>query len=91
MANISNYVVGVQDCETSVEKNFNNFADMVCWLFVTERLNIRKGERVGNYLPFVGNFNLDLPTKAEIENNAVKAYKKRMLKIFHEHFDAHIR
>lgn len=87
MANISNYVSGIQNLETLNEKHFNNFADMVCYLFVTERLNIRKGERVGNYLPFVGNFNLDIPTKTEIENNAVKAYKKRMLKMFHEHFD----
>lgn len=87
MANISNYVSGIQNLETLNEKHFNNFADMVCYLFVTERMNVRKGERVGNYLPFVGNFNLDLPTKAEIENNAVKAYKKRMLKMFHEHFD----
>lgn len=87
MANISNYVSGIQNLETLNEKHFNNFADMVCYLFVTERLNIRKGERVGNYLPFVGHFNLDIPTKTEIENNAVKAYKKRMLKMFHEHFD----
>lgn len=87
MANISNYISGIQNIETLNEKHFNNFADMVCYLFVTERMNVRKGERVGNYLPFVGNFNLDLPTKAEIENNAVKAYKKRMLKMFHEHFD----
>ena len=87
MANISNYVSGIQNLETLNEKHFNNFADMVCYLCVTERMNVRKGERVGNYLPFVGNFNLDLPTKAEIENNAVKAYKKRMLKMFHEHFD----
>lgn len=87
MANISNYVSGIQNLETLNEKHFNNFADMVCYLFVTERLNIRKGERVGNYLPFVGNFNLDIPTKTEIENNAVTAYKKRMLKMFHEHFD----
>lgn len=87
MANITNYAVGVQNCLNDTEKHFNNFADMVCWLFVTERLNIRKGEQVGNYLPFVGNFNLDVPTKYEIENNAVKVYKKRMLKMFHEHFD----
>lgn len=87
MANISNYVSGIQNLETLNEKHFNNFADMVCYLFVTERLNIRNGERVGKFLPFVGNFNLDLPTKTEIENNAVKAYKKRMLKMFHEHFD----
>lgn len=87
MANIGNFVVGVQNLETLEEKRFNNFADMVCYLFVTERMNVRKGERVGNYLPFVGNFNLDFPTKSEVENNAVKAYKKRMLKMFHEHFD----
>lgn len=87
MANITNFTVGVQNLETSAEKRFNNFADMTCWLFVTERLNIRNGKRVGNYLPFVGNFNLDFPTKTEVENNAVKAYKKRMLKMFHEHFD----
>ena len=87
MANISNYQVGVQNLETLNEKHFNNFADMVCYLFVTERMNVRKGRRVGNYLPFVGNFNLDFPTMAEVQNNAVKAYKKRMLKMFHEHFD----
>ena len=87
MANISNYAVGVQSVWTSTEKHFNGFADMVCWLFVTERLNIRKGEQVGNYLPFVENFNLDVPTKTELENNNIKAYKKRMLKMFHEHFD----
>lgn len=87
MANISNYAAGVQNYETLAEKRFNNFADMVCWLFVTERLNLRNGKRVGNYLPFVGNFNLDFPTMEEIQNNAVKAYKKRMLKMFHERFD----
>lgn len=87
MANISNYVSGIQNVETLNEKRFNNFADMVRYLFVTERLNIRNGKRIGNYLPFVGTFNLDIPTKTEIENNAVKAYKKRMLKMFHEHFD----
>lgn len=87
MANISNYVSGVQNYKTLAEKRFNNFADMVCWLFVTERLNLRNGKRVGNYLPFVGNFNLDFPTMEEIQNNAVKAYKKRILKMFHERFD----
>ena len=87
MANVSNFVSGVQNRMTMNIKNFNNFADMVCWLFVTERLNIRNGKRVGNYLPFVGNFNLDMPTMEEIQNNAVKAYKKRTLKMFHEHFD----
>lgn len=87
MANVSNFVSGVQNRMTMNVKNFNNFADMVCWLFVTERLNIRNGKRVGNYLPFVGNFNLDVPTMAEIQDNNIKAYKKRMLKIFHEHFD----
>ena len=87
MANISNYVSGVQNYETLAEKRFNNFADMVCWLFVTVRQNLRNGNREGNYLPFVGNFNLDFPTMEEIQNNAVKAYKKRMLKMFHERFD----
>lgn len=87
MANVSNYMVGVQNLETLSEKRFNNFADMTCWLFVTERMNVRNGKRVGNYLPFVGNFNLDFPTMEEIQNNAVKAYKKRMLKMFHERFD----
>lgn len=87
MANISNYMAGIQNVQTMNEKHFNNFADMVCWLFVTERMNTRKGEQVGNYIPFVGNFNLDVPTMAEIQSNAVKAYKKRMLKMFHEHFD----
>lgn len=87
MANISNYEVGVQNYWTLEEKRFNNFADMVRWLFVTERLNFRKNNRIGNYLPYVGSFNLDFPTKEEIENNAVKAYKKRMLKIFHNRCD----
>lgn len=87
MANISNYVSGIQNYETLAEKRFGSFSDMVRWLFVTERLNLRNGKRVGNYLPFVGNFNLDFPTMAEIQNNAVKAYKKRVLKMFHEHFD----
>lgn len=89
MANISNYVSGIQNLETLNEKHFNNFADMVCYLFVTERLNIRNGERVSKLLPFVGNFNLDKPTLSELENNNIKAYKKRMLKMFHEHFDKH--
>ena len=87
MANISNYVSGVQNYETLAEKRFNNFAYMVCWLFVTERLNLRNGKRVGNYLPFVGNFNLDFPTMEEIQNNNIKGYKKRTLKMFHERFD----
>ena len=77
MANISNYVSGMQNYETLAEKRFNNFEDMVCWLFVTEHLNLRNGKRVGNYLPFVGNFNLDFPTMEEIQNNNIKAYKKR--------------
>lgn len=87
MANISNYQAGVQNLETLNEKHFNNFADMTCWLFVTERLNVRNRKRVGNYLPFVGSLNLDFPTMEEIQNNNVKAYKKRILKMFHEHFD----
>lgn len=87
MANISKYVVGIHNIQTTAEKRFNSFSDMVCYLFVTERLNIRNGKRVGNYLPFVGDFNLDFPTMEEIQNNAVKSYKKRMLKMFHEHFD----
>lgn len=87
MANISNYSVGIQNDELD-EKYFNNFADMCCYLFVTERLNLRNGKRVGKWLPFVGGtFNLDKPTLSELENNNIKAYKKRMLKMFHEHFD----
>lgn len=87
MANISNYMAGIQNVQTMNEKHFNNFADMVCYLFVTERMNVRNGKRVGNYIPFVGNFNLEVPTVEEIQNNNVKAYKKRTLKMFHEHFD----